>query len=275
MVLFVSVTALATVLPSPAHAQSARASFFLQMLRQNPDARVRLSAALRLGELREADTVEPLIQIYANERDPTVLAAIISALASIGDARALPTVQSATRHPHQAVRAQALRAMPILQAAARANVGETRANASPANGTGGPPRFLITVGTVHNQSGVRGAQLSQIAQQAMQNALQQRPQVRLHTGSVAAAQAILRRERLRGHQFDANIQSVQPRGDGVRAQVSIIVSTYPGRVYEFESSTAITITGGSANTPEAADDAVRRAIESAAHRAVDQLNATP
>ena len=71
--------------PRRAAAQSARASFFLQMLRQNPDARVRVSAALRLGELREGNTVEPLLQAFAGERDASVLAAIVSSLATLGD----------------------------------------------------------------------------------------------------------------------------------------------------------------------------------------------
>jgi hypothetical protein len=130
------------------------------------------------------------------------------------------------------------------------------------------------VGSVNNQSGVRGNQLSRVAQEAMRNALQQRGQVRVHTGALAVAQQIMRQQRLRGHSFDANIQSVQSRSNGVRAAVSIVVSSYPGRVYEFESSTAITISGGSGG-PQVEEDAVRRAIESAANRAVDQLNATP
>jgi hypothetical protein len=268
--------AVVSLAPLLAHAQSSRAGFFLQMLRQNPDPRVRVSAALRLQELHEAATAQAIIQAYGSERDPTVLAAMISALAAIGDPAALPIVQQATRNPNPSVVAQARRALPLLQSAA-SNGGN---NGGQPNGGNPPPssaqaRFLVGVGTVNNQSGVRGSQLSQIAQQALQNALQSRSEVVLHQGNAASGQTTMRQRHLTGHFFDANIQSLQPRGNGVRASVSIAVSTYPGRVYEFESQTAITISGGSGDSQQVENDAVRRAIESAAGRAVQQLMQTP
>jgi len=256
-------------IPIEAHAQSSRAGFFLQMLRQNPDARVRVSAALRLQELRERATVPPILQAFGNERDPTVLAAMVSALGAIGDPAALPTVQGALRHPNAAVAAQARRALPVLQAAASAPTPGNN-GVPPANGATAP-RLLVGVGTVNNQSGVRGQQLSQVAQAALQNALQNRAEVVVHSGSAAQAQSAIRQRRLTGHYFDANIQSLQPRGSGVRAAVSIAVSTYPGRAYEFEASTTVTISGGSSNSQTTEEDAVRRAIEAAANRAIQQL----
>lgn len=245
------------------------------MLRQNPDPRVRVSAALRLQELHEAATAAPMISAFDGERDPTVLAAIISALAAIGDPAALPLVQQATRNPNAGVVAQARRALPILQAAASAGGGNNNGGGNNPPPSNASARFLVGVGTVNNQSGVRGSQLSQVAQQALQGALQNRGEVVLHSGSAAAGTATLRSRHLTGHFFDANIQSLQPRGNGVRASVSIAVSTYPGRVYEFESQTAITISGGSSNSQQTEDDAVRRAVESAAGRAVTQLLSTP
>jgi hypothetical protein len=257
--------------PREVCAQSPRAGFFLQMLRQNPDARVRVSAALRLQELHEPDTVQPLIQIFSSEHDPAVLAAIVSAFGAIGDPRALVTVQGALHHPSRDVAAQARRALPLLQSAQNAG-----GNAPPSGGTtapsgGGGARLLVGLGNVNNQSGVRGSQLSQVAQQALQQALQNNSSVMLHRGSAAAGQSAIRSQHLSGHFFDANIQSLQPRGNGVRASVSIAVSTYPGRVYEFESQTAITISGGAGDSQSVEDDAVRRAIESAANRAIQQL----
>jgi hypothetical protein len=109
----------------------------------------------------------------------------------------------------------------------------------------------------------------------LQNALSSRGEVVLHQGNAAAGQSTMRSRHLTGHFFDANIQSIQPRGNGVRASVSIAVSTFPGRVYEFESQTAITISGGSGDSQQVEDDAVRRAMESAASRAVQQLMQTP
>jgi hypothetical protein len=265
--------ALALLAPRTIHAQSARASFFLQMLRQNPDARVRLSAALRLGELRESATVDPLVQVLSAEREPTVQAAVVSALAAIGDPRALPAVQAATHSPSSAVNAQARRAVATLQAVANASGGSSGSSGSSGGGTSSGARFLIGVGSVNNQSGV--SQLQQVAQQALQTALQQRPQVVMHTGAAAAAQRAMRAQNLRGHYFDANIQSVQPRAGGVRAAVSIAVSTLPGRAFEFDYQAAITIMGSSGDPAQTQQDAVRRAVESAVNHALDQLAQMP
>ncbi len=255
--------------PVTAFGQTARASFFLQMLRQNPDARVRLSAALRLGELREAETVEPMIQAFDQERDPTVQAAVLSAFSSIGDPRALPVVQAAIRNPNASVAAQARRALPVLQAAAR-NVA-TPGPATPVP-TGGSARFLVGVGSVTTQPGV-SSDLAGAAQEQLRTTLGQNGSVMLHTGNAAAAQRLMRGRPLRGHFFDPVIQSVQPRGNGVRVSVSIAVSTYPGRVFEFDSQSTITITGGSGAGTATQADAVRRATESATNRAVNQLSA--
>ncbi len=265
-----------SVLPAVASAQSSRAGFFIQMLRQNPDARVRVSAALRLQELHEAATVQPIIAAFAAERDPTVQAAMIAALAAIADPAALPTVQGALRNPNASVAAQARRALPILQAAATAaGSNANTANTNPPPTGAAQPRFLVGLGTVNNQSGIRAGALSQVGQEALRTALQGRGEVVVHAGSAAQGSATMRQRHLAGHFFDANIQSLQPRGNGVRASVSIAVSTYPGRVYEFESQTAITISGGSGNSQAVEDDAVRRAMESAANRAIQQLMQAP
>jgi hypothetical protein len=253
IVLLVGAWAAIISLPATASAQSARGSFFLQMLRQNPDARVRVSAALRLSELHEADTVDGILQAFSAEHDPTVLAAMLSALGAIGDPRALVTVQGALHHPTPSVASQARRALASLQAAA--STPSSPAGGTPAPATTGHPRLLVGLGTVNNQSGVRGPALSTVAQTALRNALQSNGSVQIHTGSAAAAQQAIRAQRLSGHFFDANIQSVQPRSNGVRAAVSIAVSTYPGRVYEFESQTAITISGGSGDSSTIEDDA--------------------
>ena len=272
---FALVLALSSAVPGAANAQSSRAGFFLQMLRQNPDARVRVSAALRLQELREAATVQPLIEALSNEHDATVLSAMISALAALGDPTALPAIRAAVRNPNPSVSAQARRAVPLLEAAASAagNTGTPGTNTPPPGSASA--RFLVGLGTVNNQSGVRGSALSEIAQTALQGALQTHGEVVLQSGNAAAGAAAIRTRHLQGHFFDANIQSLQPRGNGVRASVSIAVSTYPGRVYEFESQTAITISGGSGDSQTVEDDAVRRAVESAANRAIQQLLQTP
>jgi|LNFM01.1.fsa_nt_gb hypothetical protein len=258
---------------SIAHAQSARASFLLQMLRSNPEPRVRTNAALRLGELREPASVVPMVDILNTERDATVQATIIATLASIGDPRALPAVQQATRSSSRDVAAQARRAVGLLQAAASTAVGTN--NADSTNGTptrsNATPVVLIATGRVNVQSGVPSS-LQSSAQRALESALDARGEVVRHSGSTAQASSTIRTRRLRGaHQFDVNIQSVTQQANGVRVAVSIVVSTFPGRAYEFDSSSAVTVSGGGGDPQQGA---ISTAMTAAVGRALTQVLST-
>jgi hypothetical protein len=254
-----------------AHAQSARASFLLQMLRSNPEARVRTNAALRLGELREADTVQPLLAVLSTERDATVQATIIATLATIGDARALSAVQALTRSTSRDVAAQARRAVGILEAAARAqSTGASNTGTATVAPSGATPVVLISAGRVNLQSGVAST-LQTTAQRALESALDSRGEVVRHSGSASQATSIIRARRLRGaHQFDVNVQSVTQQPNGVRVAVSIVVSTYPGHAYEFDASSTVTVSGGA----DPREGAITTAMNSAVNRALTQVLST-
>ena len=74
-----------------------------------------------------------------------------------------------------------------------------------------------------------------------------------------------------GHVLDANVLRVV-RGPGrVLVEASVVVSSMPGRAYEFASASTITLTGDVADTDEGLHDAVRRAMRSATTHAVDQM----
>lgn len=258
-----------------AFAQSARASFLLQMLRSNPEPRVRTNAALRLGELRERDTVLPLLDILATERDSTVQATIIATLATIGDPRALSAVQALTRSPSREVAAQARRAVAALEAASRTGNGATsnstnEPGASQSSPNGAQPVVLISTGRVNLQAGVAPS-LQATAQRALERALDARSEVVRHSGSAAQAANTIRSRRLRGaHQFDVNVQSVTQQPNGVRVAVSIVVSTYPGRAYEFDASSTVTVSGGA----DPYEGAITTAMNSAVNRALTQVLST-
>lgn len=255
-----------------AYAQSARASFLLQMLRSNPEPRVRTNAALRLGELREADTVQPLLAVLSTERDATVQATIIATLATIGDARALPAVQALVRSSSRDVAAQARRAVGILEAASRtqgATPNNTQTNGSTPTGTA-TPVVLISTGRVTLQSGV-ATNLQPSAQRALEGALDARREVVRHSGSSSQATTTIRTRRLRGaHQFDVNVQSITQQPNGVRVAVSVVVSTYPGHAYEFDASSTVTVSGGA----DPREGAINTAMNSVVNRALTQVLST-
>ncbi len=130
-------------------------------------------------------------------------------------------------------------------------------------------RPYVGVGGVANNSGAGGDELREAATAGIQDALAGSTDVA--TGPTGAGAQRGARGGGRGHFIDANIQSIRPGTNSVRIGVSIVVSTYPGRQYEFESASAITITGGSATTPAAQADGVRTAMRSATQRAIQQM----
>lgn len=258
-----------------AHAQSARASFLLQMLRSNPEPRVRTNAALRLGELREADSVPPLLAVLNAERDATVQATIIATLATIGDPRALSAVQALTRSSSRDVQTQARRAVTLLQAAAaRTPSPNNGTNTNTNTGTPTPstatPVVLIAAGRVNLQTGV-AATLQSSVQRALEGALDARGEVVRHSGSSSQASSTIRSRHLRGaHQFDVNVQSVSQAGAGYRVAISIVVSSYPGRAYEFDASSTVTVSGGA----DPQQGAINTAMNSVVNRALTQVLAS-
>lgn len=256
-----------------AHAQSARASFLLQMLRSNPEPRVRTNAALRLGELREADSVPPLLAVLNAERDATVQATIIATLATIGDPRALSAVQALTRSSSRDVQTQARRAVTLLQAAAArtpsTNNG-TNTNTNTPTPSTATPVVLIAAGRVNLQTGV-AATLQSSVQRALEGALDARGEVVRHSGSSSQASSTIRSRHLRGaHQFDVNVQSVSQAGAGYRVAISIVVSSYPGRAYEFDASSTVTVSGGA----DPQQGAINTAMNSVVNRALTQVLAS-
>lgn len=134
----------------------------------------------------------------------------------------------------------------------------------------GRGRMYVGVGDVVNNAGTGGGSLQGAAREGIDQALTERSEV--STGAPAAgAQRGARGVSARGHFLDASIQSVQSSGGSTRVQVSVVVSSYPGRVYEFESTSTVTLTGDAAGAPENVAAGVRRAMHTATTRAVDQM----
>ena len=168
----------------------------------------------------------------------------------------------------------------VALACAALGAGVFAAKALVARGTGdmlqvlsarpGGERVFVNVGSVTSHASVTGSAVEQPAADAIRAALGERAEV---TTEAPAARSAARGARgsARGHTLDANVQSIQTTGDTTRVTVSIVVSSYPGRAYEFESSTTVTLLGGAGATPEGITTGVRRAMRSATLHAVDQM----
>lgn len=123
----------------------------------------------------------------------------------------------------------------------------------------------VTIGAVANGSGVGGELVLDAARDGIRDAISA-------TSGVGAAARGARVAR-RGHVFDANIVRVERGAGRVRVEASVVVSTLPGRSYQFASTSAITLTGSGADGDPGLTDATRRAMRSAAAHAVEQLRA--
>lgn len=132
----------------------------------------------------------------------------------------------------------------------------------------GAAPIFFSVGSVTNHAATTGAAIDAAAQAGVAGALAERTEVTTTAPAAGASRGA--RGAARGHVLDANVQSVTTAGATTRIEVSIVVSSYPGRAYEFESTSAVTLVGTGA-TPEAVAMGVRRAMRSATMQAVDQV----
>jgi hypothetical protein len=124
-------------------------------------------------------------------------------------------------------------------------------------------RAALSVGAVTNHSGVGGDALRGAAEAGLRDAL--------GGGGDPAPSARGARVQRRGHVLDANVVRVERGAGRVRVEASVVVSTLPGRSYEFASTSAITLTGDRAGSDETMAEATRRAMRSAAEHAITQL----
>ncbi len=134
----------------------------------------------------------------------------------------------------------------------------------------GAARPAVAVGAVANGAGVGGDAVLNAARRGLDDALANVPRAPLPGAAARGARVLGGRN---GHVFDATVVRVVRAPGRVLAEASVVVSSLPGRAYQFASSSTITLTGATADTDEGLNDAVRRAMRSAATRAVDQMSA--
>lgn len=135
-------------------------------------------------------------------------------------------------------------------------------------------RATVAVGAVANGAGVGGDEVVAAARLGLDDALSTRDNVsRVALPTTAARGARMVGGGRNGHVIDGTVSRVTRAPGRVLVEASVVVSSMPGRVYQFGSSSTITLTGSTADTDEGLRDAVRRAMRSAATHAVDQMTA--
>jgi HEAT repeat protein len=239
-----------------------RTDFLVEMVLDADQFRVRTQAALALGSRpSEPAAVRALTQALRDEH-PAVRAASASSLERLGEKSALSALRSARKDRDPAVRSAVERAITALERPAPAAVSATQPT-QPSNAT-----YYVAVGTPSSQLGLasgalRGLREHVVRQVAGLGTVRIAPE----NESQSAASSVLRSAKLTGYYLDSSVTKVELKPDGaLRAQVSIIVGTYPGRAMRVMLSGAATVSGGGSG-----DQAKVQAIEAAFTGALRRL----
>lgn len=245
--------AFALLVSSSAQAD-ARQDYLLRLLRDSDAFRVRAQAALSLGQLEATQKSVDALERAVRDRHPAVRVSAIVSLRRLGAKASLPVVEKATRDKNKAVQRAAVEAAAHLSA-----IGERERGP-------GEPVYLVAVG-------MPGAKAERVSRQMLfdtrvflSEQLLGLEGVELAPDDLTPADAKreIAQRRLAGYYLESSIVTLEPKGSGVRAVVSIIVLSYPGRDMRGMLRGAATASGR--YSAETADQAVQGAFVGALRR---------
>jgi hypothetical protein len=257
-----------------AHAD-ARSDYLVRLMTTSDQFRVRAQAALALSQAAAGDpTVTEALGRALRDEHPAVRAAAVSSLQARGDTSVLDALRAAKTDRDPSVASAATRAVTALERLARASGGRNGAGGStgvappPPPPPAGPARFYVGVATPATTAGLSPAVLSAARTFIVANVTQiPGVQVAPPNEANAAARRVIERGRLVGYFLDVSITSVEERpGGGLRAAVSVVVNTYPGRDMRSILQGAATVSGGGSG-----DSVRQQAIEAALTGALRRL----
>ena len=233
----------------------------MRLLRTSDQFRVRAQAALALARPNpEAGVVDALISALA-DGEPAVRAAAAAALETAGDPRALDALRTARQDSDRDVRAAIERAIHSIEHNSHATpVAATAVGPD----TGGRGRFYVSVGTPGAQVVVEPAMLES-TRRYIESTVQQIAGVELapQHETDAAARTVLAQRQLAGFYLENRVTSVDMQAGGsLRVQVSVTVTTYPGRDIRSMLSGAATIPGAGPG-PDVRQQAIEGAFRAA------------
>jgi len=279
---FMSVLVLSCALSVSAPAlvsADARSDYLVRLMTTSDQFRVRAQAALALARAGTDDpaVAQALVGVLGDEH-PAVRAAAVSSLEARAELSALDRIRTlSTRDTDASVKAAARRAATSLERVARSNGGTRSGSAPPPTPAvaaaaqptpSGSARFYVGVSTPATSTSLSPASLSAARSFIVSN-VTQIPGVRVAPAdeSHADARRVMQQGGLVGYFLDVSVTSLEERpGGALRAAVTVIVNTYPGRDMRSILQGAATVSGGGI------DDSVRQqAVEAALTGALRRL----
>ncbi|MGB8331900.1 MAG: HEAT repeat domain-containing protein [Polyangiales bacterium] len=244
---------IALLCASPAQADSGE-DYLVRLLHSSEAFRVRAQAALSLGQLESSRKSVGALERALRDKHPAVRVSAIASLQRLRAKESLPVIEQATRDGDKAVRRAAVEAVAALSA-----IGERQRGP-------GKTQYLIALG-------MPGAKAERVSRQMLfDSRIFLSEQLLLLEGvelapddlTPAEAQREMAQRKLHGCYLESSIVTLEPKGPGVRAVVTIIVASYPGREMRGMLRGAATASGR--YSAETAEQAVHGAFVGALRR---------
>ena len=245
------VVALCLSLASSA-AADARTDFLIRMLSTSAQFRVRTQAALALGGQSPESSITQALTKALSDEHPAVRAASASSFGRLKDSNAVAALRSAQNDSDASVRKAAKSALDALGASAGATAVASSASSSSSSsssrpsGSSAPATFYVGVGLPGSQVGLSPGALRGLREHVVQQVVQiEGVRVAPENEDHKAATKVIGAGKLIGYFVDSSVTKIEARPDGsVRAQVSVVIGTYPGRDIRAMLSGAATVSGG-------------------------------
>jgi hypothetical protein len=252
-----------------------RTDYLVRMLRTSTQYRVRIQAALTLGEIADSASLPALVEALEDE-ESSVRVAALAALARIGDPSVLDAVRARVRDRNGSVARQARTSVRTLEQIAQRQA----AAGGGTSGTGGPgptgapaARFYVGLGGMGNRAGVRGDEAKALLRRFLSDEIASAPGVVITPADETPAQTtkVLKQKRLTGYWVDGSITKLTRENGNIRAEISLMVMTNPGRDLRMMLSGAAQVSANGRLTPALETDLQNQALKGAATGAVRRL----
>lgn len=258
-----------------------RTDYLVRMLRTSTQYRVRIQAALTLGEIADAASLPALVEALEDE-ESSVRVAALAALARIGDPSVLDAARARVRDRNGPVARQARTTVRTLEQVAQRQAAAGGGPSSPGGtgATGGPgptgttaARFYVGLGGMGNRAGVRGDEAKALLRRYLSDEIAAAPGVVITPADETPAQTtkILKQKRLTGYWVDGSITKLTHENGNIRAEISLMVMTNPGRDLRMMLSGAAQVSANGRLTPALETDLQNQALKGAATGAVRRL----
>lgn len=244
--------------PGEAHAD-ARSDYLVQLLSGSSQFRVRAQAAISLGAVTGDSNVISALGRALKDEHPAVRAAAANSLGRLADPSSLAALKAATSDAEEPVRAAASAAVARIESTRRSGGSIATTPTTPS----GPARFYVAVGAPASRAtGITDTDLRS-AHNSLKARVQEIDGVVLapaNETSGAAAQ-VMKNRGLKGFYLESSVTSLENKPDGaVRAVVSVVIATYPGRDMRAVVQGAATALGGGDIKSQAVEAAFKSAL---------------